>query len=466
MRLKVRPLKYTLLAGVVVFTFSGINGYAQSSDDLFSDLLEETVSDDIVIDDTVSTSGASLQAFSGYAELSPRIFLNDRNGYHNDEQVLLTTEFEFDVSLGQNTTGYIRPRLFLDLIDSDLQRLELFEGYITYQQTHWDLRVGQFVENWGIADTFNPIDVLNRRDLSTQLLDTTRLGEVGVRARWLLDGNGMIGEPTLAFYVLPWFQRTRFALGRQRLGLGSETITFKEKQGFEPDGDEAYLYALRYQSTLNTSLFNADIQLVASRGTDRNPLIRPFNADIADTLAPVYFGNRILGAGIRAVSNIEKLAAFTFKLEIAQNNPYEFEQSPVAVMDDYLAYVAGFDWDTYNLLNNQDQLTFTLEYAGESGVSQAQSEAFPRPFSDDLITRLFWQSGDFARSSVELRGVYDQENDEHIIEATFGRSLIQWHQDLKLALSVLYIASSSEPTATFSQLPDNTSLAMTLRFDF
>ncbi len=427
------------------------------ADDVLDDLWDETLDED-----AVKPSGLSLQALSGYTELSPRIFLKDRNGYHNDEQVLLTTELEFEVSLGQNTTSYIRPRLFLDLTDNDLQRFELFEGYITYQQEHWDIRVGQFVENWGIADTFNPVDVLNRRDVSTQLLDTTRLGEVGIRTRWLFKGNSIIGEPTLAFYFLPWFQRTRFASDKQRLGLGSETAAFKEKQGFEPD-DEAHFYALRYQSTFNTSLLNSDIQLIASRGADRTPLIRNLNAT---TLAPVYYGNRILGAGIRAVPHADTLAGFTFKLEMAQNNPYAFDQSPVAIPDDYLAFVAGFDWDTYNLINDQDQLTLTLEYAGESGVSQDESEVFPRAFSNDLITRVFWQAGDFARSSVEIRSVYDLDNGEHIMEATFGTSLIKCHEDLKLELSALYMKPSSDSTATFSQLLDNTSLSMTLRFDY
>lgn len=422
-----------------------------------SDLWEEAS------DDSSSATALSLQAFSGYTELSPTIFLRERNGFYNDEQVLLTSEFEIDLSLRKNITGYIRPRLFLDLTDDDFQRAELLEGYVTYEQNSWDIRLGQFVENWGIADTFNPVDVLNRRDLSTQLLDTTRLGEAGIRTLRLFDGNSVVGEPTVAFYFLPWFQRTRFSPNKQRLSVGSDAAAFKEGQGFEPDDEEAHFYALRYQSTLNTKLFNADIQLIASRGADRSPLIRRLNAN---ALVPVYYGNRVFGAGMRAVSNTDSLAGFTFKLEVAQNNPYAFDQSPVAIPDDYRAYVIGFDLDAYNLFNSRDQLTLTLEYAGESGVGQDENETFPRPFSNDLITRLFWQAGDFARTSVQLRGVYDLDNDEHIIEATYGRSLLKWHDDLRLELSALYIEPSSTLTAIFSQLPDNTSLAIALRFDF
>ncbi len=436
--------------------------FAQASAQDSNAGLEELWSD-VTEEDSSNSTWLLIDGFSGYTELAPRVYLKDRNSFANDEQLLSTTEIEIDATFTSNITGYLRPRLFFDLADSKFQRLELFEMYITYVQENWDLRVGQFVENWGITDTFNPVDVLNRRDLSTQLLDTTRLGEAGVRARWLFKGNDLLGEPTLSFYFLPWFQRARFAPDKQRLGLGSEAVSFEEKQEFEPDSNEAYFYALRYQSTLNTTLFNADIQLIASKGADKYPLIRPLNSA---TSAPIYYGKRIIGAGVRAVPNSSNLARFTFKLEVVQNNPYAFDNTPTAIPNAYRAQVIGFDWDSYNMLKKQDQLTLTLEYANESGVSRAESDTFSRAFSDDLIMRLYWQAGDFDRTSIELRGIYDLDNNEHVAEVTYATSLLKLHEDLKIELSAIYVKPSSDPSATYSQLPDYTSAAMALRFDF
>ena len=85
---------------------------------------------------------------------------------------------EFDFRLGDSSTAYFRPRLFTDILDGDNDRFEPYELYVTEAGDGWDLRAGQFVENWGIADTFNPIDVINRRDLATGILDTKRMGEI------------------------------------------------------------------------------------------------------------------------------------------------------------------------------------------------------------------------------------------------------------------------------------------------
>lgn len=429
------------------------------SDDFLDDLLGDGTEDSLPDSKTVF-----LTEFSGYVEITPRVFLNDRNDFVNDQQVLSIAELEFDLSLGNSITSYSRTGLFFDSMDNNVKRFELFEGYLSYDQEHWDLRLGQFVENWGITDTFNPIDILNRRDLSTNLLDTTRLGETGIRTRLLFEGNSLIGEPTIALYFIPWFQKTRFAPNRQRLGLGNNTISFEEKRGFEPKGHEEHVYALRVQSTLNTAIFNADIQLIVANGVNHSPLITPVNTI---ELAPVYYGNQSIGAGFRAVPNtLGFLAGLTFKLEIVHNNPYKFNNTPIAIPASYTAYVMGFDRDIYKVLANQDQLTLTMEFASETGVRQADKKLFTRPFSRDLITRLYWQAGDFSRSSIELRSIYDPNNNEYIIETTLSTSLLHLHDDLKLALSALYVNPSSEQKSTFNKLPDNTSVAITLRFNF
>jgi hypothetical protein len=324
--------------------------------------------------------------------------------------------------------------------------------------------LGQFVENWGITDTFNPIDILNRRDLTTSLLDTTRLGESGVRARWLFDGNSSVGEPTISLYFIPRFQATRFSPDQQRLSLSEETFLFRENKGNEPKGNEAYFYALRYQSTLNTSFFNADLQWALSKGPNKSPIISAFSPTV---LVPTYFGTRIFGLGIKAVPNTDKMFGFltgtTIKLEIAFNDPYKFTNTEIVIPDKYIAYVFGFDRDLYNVINNQDQLTFTVEFATESSDDKKE---LSRPFSDDVITRLFWQAGDFARSSFEVRGLFDTDSSEYAIETTFATSLLSWHQDLKFEISVLYLHPSLAESSAFAHLPDNNSISTKLRFDF
>ena len=404
-----------------------------------------------------------LEGWKGFVSLEPRTYLRDRDEGKADEQLLFETEFELDFRLSDTWTAYLRPRVFIDALDTELQRFEPYEAYVTMAGDGWDLRAGQFVENWGIADTYNPVDIMNRRDFGTDLLDPDRLGELGLRYRSMFEGGELVGEPTVSLYALPVFRRTLFAPEDQRYAPGTELYPFDQDGGFEPDGSEGALFAARAQATLSTGPLNADLQLIAARGPEHTPGVLPFG----DVLAPVYYGVETLGAGIRAVTNEDTLgaflAAFTFKAEIVHKSPYVFDDSPIDVPDQYLAYVFGLDRSFPGVFTAQDELTLTVEYAGEDS-DEAPPTALFRPFRDDLILRAAWEANDFARQSLEVRGLIDLEVDERIYETIYERQLRSVHEDLKLTVQFQYFDAGEE--TLFDIFPDNTSLAVGLRFDF
>ena len=140
---------------------------AEDLDDLLNDL-----------DGTQESNSKYLTGWKGFVEIKPRFYLRDRNESKNDEQLLFISEFEFDFRFAEHLTGYFRPRIYVDGFDNELRRFEPFEGYLTYKSDRWDIRAGQFVENWGIVDTFNPIDIVNRRDFATDILDPDHQGKL------------------------------------------------------------------------------------------------------------------------------------------------------------------------------------------------------------------------------------------------------------------------------------------------
>ncbi len=429
---------------------------AEDLDDLLNDL-----------DGTQESNSKYLTGWKGFVEIKPRFYLRDRNESKNDEQLLFISEFEFDFRFAEHLTGYFRPRIYVDGFDNELRRFEPFEGYLTYKSDRWDIRAGQLVENWGIVDTFNPIDIVNRRDFATDILDPDRLGEFGARLRLLFSGSETVGEPTLSFYTLPVFRRTRFAPSAQRFGFGTSALPFKEDKGFEPDGFDRGLYALRFQSTLNTFIFNADVQLLAARGPERTPFISTFGKSY---LSPAYYGAGIWGAGFRAVPNQETLGRFpaslTLKVEIVYKNFFTFDPSPIAEPDDYVAYVFGVDRDFYNVFSNQDQITATVEFADEAGASKHDPLGRFRPFRQDMILRVFWQANDFARKSLEVRSIFDFDSQEFIFESTFETQLRAINEDLKLLIQFQYFDAPDTRESFFSLFTDNTSLAVGVRWDF
>lgn len=406
-----------------------------------------------------------LSSWKGFVQVKPRIYLRDRGGDRNDGQFLFESEFEFDFRFSPSVSAYFRPRILADAFDSDLKRFEPYEAYATYEGEGWDLRAGQMVENWGIVDTYNPIDVVSRRDFAGDILDPDRLGELGVRGRLLFEGGETIGEPTVSVYAMPVFRRTLFPPEDQRFGFGTDLVPFEEDEGFEPQGAEEGLYAIRLQSTLETAPANADLQLLASRGPERMPAII---LSPAGTLVPAYYGVTAVGGGFRAVPNQDTLGSFlaslTLKTEVTYKAPYTFDDSPIDRPDEYVAYVVGVDRQFFNVLRDQDALTVTVEYAGEEGADDPT--AILRPFQNDLILRLFWEANDFSRTSLEVRGIRDIETGETIGEVIAERQLRFLHENLKATLQLQAFDPPGTGESFFDFFPNNSSLALAVRWDF
>ena len=433
-------------------------GDSEGLDDL-GDLLGET-----------SGSGAGdsiLTSWKGFIELRPQAYWAGRNQGLNDDRLMLEAEFEFDYRFSEQLSGYFRPRLFTDLRNKDHARTEPYEAYLTWTADDWDLRAGQFVENWGIVDTVNPIDVINRRDLGTDFLDPDRLGELGLRWRTFGDSGDTWGEPTLSFYVLPDFRFPNFPDDDDRFSFNGLAGSFLENDGFEPDGHEEVFAAARFNATLETAPFNADVQLLVARGPERSPTLA-FVAGPGSSVIPVAYGASTLGGGVRAVANEDVLghflAALTFKLEIAHKSPFSFSGAPVPTPDSYTTYVLGIDRTFYGITSDQDQITVTVEYIEETGAHDLT--AMLRPLSSDVVLRTFWEANDFDRTSLELRVVEDTEASERIAELIYETQLRSIDEDLKLILAVQAFDRATAAAGGFGFFPDNSSVAVGLRWEF
>ena len=416
--------------------------------------------------------GPRVTSVRGFLETRGRFFFRDRDraASAHDGQWLQELPLEFDLDLAPALSGFFRPRFQFDAFDDDLVRTEPLEAFVTWDLGEAELRAGQLVENWGIADTFNPLDVLNRRDVAEDPLDPVRLGELGVRYRWFLEGGDVIGEPTLSAYLMPVFRRALFPGDESRWSFdprsqdGPPAPRLDERLGDEPDGDDRLFWALRAQSTLTTAPVNADLQVVLARGPDRFPLFEAVPGTNGGVVAPTYFGTTTVGGGVRAVPNLEALADYTLKAEVVYKQPFRFKGRPSDLPDDYVQYAVGFDRLFPNVLASNDLLTATAEWVGEQGAADLTS--LYRPFDDDLVLRLLWQANDFARQQVELRAVADFAKREYLLEASYQTQLRDLHEDLQLEVGVRWFELDGDAPGFFNFFPNNSSVWTSLRFDF
>lgn len=402
--------------------------------------------------------------FRGFLRNYTRTYVADHGGGGNDILSVFEIQMEIGLYLSKNATGYFRPRLLIDAYDDDFKRAEPLEAYATWSSDNYDVRLGQFVENWGIADTSNPLDVLNRRDLGTDFLDSERLGEIGVRYRHFFQGNETFGEPVLGVYVLPVFQKAQFPTRESRFSFSQPSLQFAEDQSVTPNGLDRLFVAVRGQSTLNMEWASADAQFVIANGPDRTPAFR--TTPLAGGLfaaTPVYFGTTVIGGGIRAVPNDRDWADYTLKAELAYKIPYRFDDS-IPTPDDYFQYAVGFDRPFNHVFIEQDQVLLTLEFAGEFFANDSLSRF--RPFDHDIVCRVGWDANDIDRKSVELRGVLDVVTGEIISELTYERLLRQVHPDLKFAVGAQIFIPQGGDRSFLTAFPNNTNLLARFQLDF
>ena len=163
------------------------------------------------------------------------------------------------------------------------------------------------------------------------------------------------------------------------------------------------------------------------------------------------------------------LSKLTFKTEVVFSYPYRYGEGPMVLPDDYLQYVAGFDRIFNTPFTRLDSLTFTAEYLGEYITDENDFLSLFRPFDNDVAARLFWEAKDFARFSIELRGVVDVKNGELIGEGTIGRQLRFIHDDLRFEVAGQYVRperDADDEPGLFAFFPNNSNVRVRMGFNF
>jgi hypothetical protein len=385
-----------------------------------------------------------------------RSYLVDRDLPSNDEQLLLDTELELDFRFAKRMKLFLRPRFLIDGLDTELIRFEPLEGYLAYEGPRTGLKLGQFIENWGVAEVNNPLDVLNRRDFGVKFLDPPRLTQS-------FEGGKVVGQPTLSAYFMPLFRPALLPTAQSRWRPVAEGVDFRPGLGFEPSGAEQMFGALRFEHTLNTRPFNADVSYLVSHGPERFPYFLPVQGPVGVDFIPVYYGVTVAGLGMRAVPNTVGWSRLTFKAEVAYKRPFEFEGSPGQRQDDYVQYTTGLDLLINPVFTERDEILLTLEYAGENGASDLASVF--RPFDSDIAVRLFWQPLDFARTTIELRTVVDVKHAELVAEATVGQQLRFIHDDLRMTVTGTYMRAAPSGEGLLTFFSNNSAIMVRLQFD-
>jgi hypothetical protein len=395
-------------------------------------------------------------AVGGRAEVILLEYLNNRGRGLNDDNVVLEAEPAVSYQITDRWLLRVREQLALEPLQPSRNRYEPLDAHVEYTSPHWALLAGQLVENWSIVDTYNPADVVNRRDVERDLYDPKKLGEVVVRLRYFLPEMGEVRQPALALYVLPLHRQVPLPANddRFRFDVTGDNRGDLAHDGIVPSFD------LAYAARLSATVGSADVFLFYFGGPGRIP---GFDVDVTGRVTPVYYRTDMVGGGLQWA-----LGRWLLKLETAytwarrDGLPRRFQGS---VPDDYFQYVIGVD-RTFTDVLGKSEVTVTLEYAGEDRPDRTTLSGL-RPYKSDVFLGVRWALNDMRRTELTASVATDVLVDEQLYLVNVSTAL---YKDLKLVLGGELVNRAGERRGDrltpFSVFPNNSNVRLALRYEF
>ncbi len=401
-----------------------------------------------------------------------RVYPAGRGGPSDDEQLWAEGELEAIAKVSRVVSFMLRPRFLIDALSPELRRAEPLEAYLDLRTRVVEVRLGQMIENWGVVDTLNPVDVVNRRDFGLDPLSAAPLGELGARVRLLFPGKGAFGDPALTVLGSPVWRRTPLPASGTRWALsGADAPPLVSDEA--PSFEDGVFAAAKFEHTLRPPGFGADFSYVGAFGPARFPNVVPATSATGDPeLRTVTYREGVAGGGLRLVPDGRVLSRFTLKFEAAYHHPVDVvsddrdpfpDDSPDLLPDAYTQFVVGVD-GSVDRVPGKAKLTATVEYAGDVGADDAARDL--RTFEHDFLGRLAWEAGDFARSVIEARVIVDAVAGELILEANVGRNLRFIHDDLRLTIGGRYLRADLSRAGFLSVFANNSDVRARLQFNF
>ena len=372
----------------------------------------------VLLQAAASDASEPVQAWSSTGEvgLESRVFRGDGDPVTNDRALGM---------LGRLELRYQRPvfeakvRGFgrLDGFDRERSRLIAEEAWLQARSERLQLRVGVDIVNWSATEVFHPADVINARNLDSDLENFEKIGEpmVALQIR-AFEGT------TFDLMLMPVFMRTRFPSPLSRLSFAPPGVDLRgrplllDRRGRLTDSDFGPQAALQVRQVIGS----ADVSVHALEHMDRlQPWVR---------VDPATFQVALLYQTVRQVGATwqQALGPFVAKLEGAYRwfvRPQEATTAQIGDLPErnHAALAAGLEYGLGH--GNGAQSTFLLEGQAILGPPQPirlMLDAFQR----DVLVGYRFARNDEANHEIFAVAVVDLERPgEYLVSLAFQRRL-------------------------------------------
>jgi hypothetical protein len=245
------------------------------------------------------------------------------------------------------------------------------EAYASYLTEKWVVKAGHQILNWSATEAFHPADVVNTRNLDSNIESAEKFGEPMIHFNYLLD-NGAFN-----LYLMPFFTDMKIPASTNRLSFKStralpiKKALWLERDGTLSDDNFGAQFGIKYDLTLGS----ADFAFYYLQMNDRT-----MTGSAVETTLSIPSGGRIIYIPVNQYGFTYQHAidAFVLKLETAYkdfvNPDQNFTLEPTTVIDyirpDHFQIAWGVEYGLAH--KNGGDSTFILEGQHYEGTTDAE----------------------------------------------------------------------------------------------
>lgn len=342
-----------------------------------------------------ATPSEATQQWSGSLSLDARLFLESPAYPRQRDQnasIALRPKYYREWDGGDQQLSFI-PFGRLDSSDGQRTHADIRELYWRRQYANWAIKTGIDVVFWGVTESQHLVDIINQTDLVENIDGEEKLGQPMLNLDYLTDWGAW------QFYVLPYF-RERTYPGRHGRLRTEPPVAVSDPVYESGDKEQHVDYALRWSHYIG----DWDIGLGYFTGTIRNPVLVPSYISGKLALTPYYPQIDQASLDMQVTSG-----AWLWKLEALYNKNK---------LENYYAYVGGFEFTQYGIGATGMDLGWLLEYnydqRGTRSLTVLQNDIY-------LGARL--AGNDIAGSSLLMGFVVDTDNQSTFVNIEAARRL-------------------------------------------
>jgi len=390
-------------------------------------------------------------------------FLLNRNDYEINDQETVEAAFTYKYDNEKHFLLFLKPRFKWDFLDHERNRYWPNETYLKFYGKNSEVSAGFQLRSWGVANSFNPTDVINRKDFGDNFFVPEKLGDMLFAFKNTTPKIGIFEDVSFEFIGLPWFLQTPLPGVNSRFAVAGTISGFRFTQ-YDVQDTPDFWRSLGAGFRVSATTGSLDTDVLLYHGPEKQPtFFMMLDDNFSLRAVPYYYDIDMLGF------NIAKSAgAFVWHLEsalkITEFNPVKNHAIPFSSTDvvpnTYLQFVPGVDY-TFDGVFGGGTWIWTLEYLGEDNTSVVVEEF--RPFKSDVFLGFRYEFNNPKLTRLEAGILKDVFNQEMIIKSQFHTSLVG---ALGLDVEAIVLNQDSDPEAPLSLFENNTYVALKLGYAF